>query len=334
MSLSYGKADYIAKYGIGKTYFDETVQLLKSCDGFSIGLDESEINKNHECEVMVILSDKTVGIQLRHYKSISLDGTDADTIVKSLLGEMDDDQIPWREKLIAPMTDGCNTMAGCNKGVETQLAKLVPQLKDLGSCNDHHISNSAKHGCEAFDTDVKEVLVNLYFDIGGAKGKGLKKMRDFETISKKAKNKSITKKLIGATRFRSYRICIAPVISNWDSIVEYYDSVKKLTNRQSKLKPFFVDQEFASLLKLEFIMAATQDLNSAINFFEERRNKIHVVREKMEDILMCHLTKFVKSNFVKNIASNGDVSKKTGAELLEIDVTNSDLILGKKNLSL
>ena len=218
--------------------------------------------------------------------------------------------------------------------MKTQLAKLVPQLKDLGSCNDHPISNSAKHGYEAFDTDVKEVLVNLYFDIGGAKGKGLKKMRDFETIAKKAKNKSVTKKLrkFGATRFRSYRICIAPVISNWDSIVEYYDSVKKLTNRQSKLKPFFVDQEFASLLKLEFIMAATQDLNSAINFVEERRNKIHVVREKMEDILMCHLTKFVKSNFVKNIASNGDVSKKTGAELLEIDVTNSDLILGKKSV--
>ena len=38
-----------------------------------------------------------------------MEGTDADTIVKSLLGEMDDDQIPWREKLIAPMTDGCNT---------------------------------------------------------------------------------------------------------------------------------------------------------------------------------------------------------------------------------
>ena len=100
ISLSYGKADYIAKYGIGKTYFDETVQLLKSCDGFSIGFDESEINKNNECEVMVILSDKTVGIQLRHYKSISLDGTDADTIVKSLLGEMDDDQIPWRKNLL------------------------------------------------------------------------------------------------------------------------------------------------------------------------------------------------------------------------------------------
>ena len=93
-----------------------------------------------------------------------MEGSDADTIVKSLLGEMDDDQIPWRGKLIAPMTDGCNTMAGFNKGVKTQLAKLVPELKDFGSCNDHHISNSAKHGCEAFDTDVKEVLVNLDFD--------------------------------------------------------------------------------------------------------------------------------------------------------------------------
>ena len=33
------------------------------------------------------------------------------------------------------------------------------------------------------DEDVKEVLVNIYFDLGGAKGKGLKKKHHFEKMA-------------------------------------------------------------------------------------------------------------------------------------------------------
>ena len=152
-----------------------TISKLKVCDGFSIGFDESEVNKESECETMVILSLKETGIELRHYRTIDLYATDAETIVNSLLDQMDEDQVPWRTRLIAPMTDGCNTMAGHLTGVKKRLAAAVPDLKDLGSCNDHHIGNAAQKGVESFDEDVKEVLVNVYFDLGGAKGKGLKK---------------------------------------------------------------------------------------------------------------------------------------------------------------
>ena len=82
--------------------------------------------------------------------------------------------------MIAPMADGCNTMAGCNSGVKKRLEELVPQLKDLGSCNDRHLGNATQAGCEAFDEDVRESLVNICFDLGGARGKGLKKKRNYE----------------------------------------------------------------------------------------------------------------------------------------------------------
>ena len=65
-----------------------------------VPLDELEINKNLEFEVMVMLSDKDTGIELRHYRTISLEGIDCQTNVRTLR-DQDDDKVPWREKLVA-----------------------------------------------------------------------------------------------------------------------------------------------------------------------------------------------------------------------------------------
>ena len=330
VELGRTKATYLAKNGIGKTFLEETIKKLQEADGFSIGFDESEVNKLHECEVMVILSLKDKGIELRHYRTISLEGTDAKTIVKTLLDQMDEDKVPWRQKLIAPMTDGCNTMAGNLTGVKKRLEMLVPELKDLGSCNDHHIGNAAQRGIEAFDEDMREVLVNIYFDLGGAKGKGLKKKKAYEKLGKDKGRKLVALKKFGSTRFRSYRISSAPVLLNWNTIVDYYSSVTKPTARQGKLKTFFVSQEFYSLLRLEFIMASTKELNEAINFFEGRTNKIHIVREKMESVLRTQLLKFMKPGVVNNTDDDMNVVKKTGKELLSIDVYEEKDLLIKK----
>ena len=101
------------------------------------------MNKVHECEIMVNIASIDTGIELRHYRTISLDGTDAATIVDSLIEQMDDDQVPWRKKLIAPMTDGCNTMAGTKK------SKII-KVDEEG--------NSAKlSGKDLLDVDVYDI---------------------------------------------------------------------------------------------------------------------------------------------------------------------------------
>ena len=332
IELGRSKASYIAKHGIAKTYLQETISKLQDCDGFSIGFDESEVNKEHECEVMVMLSMKETGIELRHYRTIALESTDAQTIVDTLREQMDDDLVPWRTKLLAPMTDGCNTMAGRLSGVKKRLADLVPDLKDLGSCNDHHIGNAAKKGVEDFDEDVKEVLVNVYFDLGGAKGKGLKKKKHFERLAKAKGRKVVALKKFGATRFRSYRISSSPVIRNWSCLVDYYTSVDKPTDRQVKLKIFFVDQEIYSLLRLEFIMAATVQMNDAINFFEGRTNKIHIVREKMEHVLRSQLLQFMKKESVYDYDEEENIVKKRGEELINIDVHDDNMLLNRRKV--
>ena len=245
---------------------------------------------------------------------------------------MDEDKLPWQEKLVAPMTDGCNTMAGCNAGVKKKLEERVPQLKDVGSCNAHQISNAGKYGVEAFDNDVKEVLVNVYFDIGGAKGKGLKKRKNYQAIAKAKHRKLKALKKFCLTRFQSFRTCISPILFNWDMLIDYYSSLSKPTSRQTKLKGFFVDQEFASMLKFEFVMAAAKDINDAISFFEERSNKIHLAREKMEMVLRTQLRRFLKQGTVHNVDDDGDLVKKTGPELLSVDVNDKSGYLGRKSV--
>ena len=131
-----------------------------------------------------MVSMRHTGIEMRHYRTISLDETNAETFTRNLTEQMEEDKIPWRQKMIATMTDGCNTMAGCRSGVKIRFEQMIPQMKDFGSCNDHHLGNAAQAGCEALDSDVREVLVNIYFDLGGAKGKGLKKKPTYESFSK------------------------------------------------------------------------------------------------------------------------------------------------------
>ena len=333
LKLGTTKIGYTAKYGVAKTYTEETIRKLKSSDAFSIGFDESEINKNNECEVMINISDKDNGIELRHYKSLSLDETDAGCIVETITEELDDDGVhDWKEKLVAVMTDGCNTMIGCHSGVQKRLQAVVPQLKLLGSCNGHHISNAAKYGVNALDEDIKEVLVNVFFDIGGAKGKGLKKKHHYERLAKQKKRQIKALKKFGATRFRSFRICADPVLYNWDSLFDYYSNVTKPMEQQKNFIKFFVEQEFMSLLKLRFMMAGTNHLNEAINFFEGRANKIHLVREKMEEVLIVQFRKFLKADAVVDVDSEGEVSKKSGKELLDVDLEDESMYLGRKSV--
>ena len=66
------------------------------------------------------------------------------------------------------MSDSCATMEGKRSGVKKRLGEKIEGLKDLGACNGHHISNSMQHGAMAFAANVKEVLVNIFFYIGGA----------------------------------------------------------------------------------------------------------------------------------------------------------------------
>ena len=334
VSIGKSKGRYIAQHGIAKTYKEETVIKLRNCDGFSIGFDESEMNKITELEIIVILSTKGVGIEMRHYRTLALEAGDAETITDTIKDQLDEDKIPWREKLIAPMTDGCPTMQGKHSGVKKRICDLAPQVVDFGSCNDHHLGNAARHGCSTLEVtedykDLSFVFMDVVYDLGGAPGKGNKRKLEFEKMAKEKGRKLKALHTYGSTRFKGYPICIEPILFNWDSLVEYYSQVTQPTPRQEKLIKVFVDAELDILMKLEFVIAATRDIMEAIAYFEQRDNKIHLARKKMESVLRNQLLKFIKKSEIQNLDEEGNVTDKTGNALLIIDVYDEKIWLSK-----
>ena len=70
LKVHHTKAAYLTKHAISESYQRETVRLLHGCDAFTLGFDETEINKISELELLVKIAHPKVGIQLHHYKKV------------------------------------------------------------------------------------------------------------------------------------------------------------------------------------------------------------------------------------------------------------------------
>ena len=223
-------------------------------------------------------------------------------------------------------------MQGRIGGVKKLLSDRIPELLDPGSCNDHHLSNAMKHAVNAFDPDIEQALVNIYMDIGGAPGRGLKRKKAFEKVCKELGLSPIPIKKFCTTRFRGIRTCLKPVLHNLHGIIKYYSQLKKPTNRQVLLRDYFVSREMLSYLNMNFIYSATREIDEAIDHFEKRQTLIFDARERMEKILRSSILKFHKEGAVKELDDENNAVKKTGAQLLQFDVDSQTTKLGNRSI--
>ena len=98
VALGREKARYLTIYGLGDTFEEETVRKMKSCDAFSVHIDESEVNKVSQLEVVAKIASKEDVIEIMHYKCLDLEKGDAETITETLLEAFNEDEIDYRSK--------------------------------------------------------------------------------------------------------------------------------------------------------------------------------------------------------------------------------------------
>ena len=55
VKLGREKARYLTEHGLGEYFEEETIKKLRSCDAFGVAMDESEVNKQSELEVICII---------------------------------------------------------------------------------------------------------------------------------------------------------------------------------------------------------------------------------------------------------------------------------------
>ena len=88
-------------------------------------------------------------------------------------------------------------------------------------------------------------------------------------------------------------------------------------------------------LTLHFIFGATASLTSGVDFFEKDEVLVHCAQEKMKDLLFAQMKKFVKEDRLYNNDEEGNKFKKSGRELLRVEVEpeqflpNKDLFIGQ-----
>merc|ERR1739842_215537 len=102
--------------------------------------------------------------------------------------------------------DGCATMIGKQNGVLKKMSDEVEEIDSSGSCNAHNLSNVMKHATQNFDEDVKMALVNVFLDLGGHEGYGLKKKKEFESLCASYGFKPSAFKRFVDTRFRTHTV--------------------------------------------------------------------------------------------------------------------------------
>ena len=85
VKLGETKMSYLVNHGIGSFCENVTIDKLKNCIAFGASLDESEVNKENELEIIVNMVTKENGIESCHFTMIDLDGGTAQTITDTFV---------------------------------------------------------------------------------------------------------------------------------------------------------------------------------------------------------------------------------------------------------
>ena len=332
LTLGKDKMKYIAKFGLGEEFRNQTVQEMKDCLAFGLSLDESEVNKSSQLECVAKIATKEGTLELKHYATLEIEKTDAESIVKAVSEKMSEDGIDYRNKVIDLATDGCSTMVGERGGVVKKFKETVPDLPHTGSCSAHNVSNVMKHAVNAFDPDLKLLLVDLYEDIGGAKGKGLKKMHDFHNS---CYNRGFIPKPLKKfldVRFRTFKTCTEPVIFNFDELVFHYRNIdvkvpeKSKSERQKRIIEMIVKREIKTRLSLMFIASATLSMTQKIDYFESNNVQIGTLSDVIESLFVDQAKKIFVQSEVMKMDDDGEMRNKTRVELASLDVEHAELL--------
>ena len=334
LSVGRTKCSYVAVHGIGEYYLQNIIEKIRESDGFSIGVDESAMNKREEFEIVVKFSHPVLGVQTQHFKTIELHQGDAEYIVSTLMEAFVVEGIDISQKLVSVATDGAAVMIGINTGVHQRLKEKVPDLQFLTNCMDHNISNSMEKGTKEFCPDLELAMVNLYEDLSGTKGRSLKKR---DAFLKTAENLGLDPQEIpkmSSTRYRAIGNCTRSAEHNLPILKEYYSNLNKPTPRQELLKKYFVDQAPLTQLKLLFIKFAIHEMEEAINFFEESTDNFHLIYSKMEQLIQNQFSKFIKDSALRKTDEEGNVIKHSGKTLLDFDFDKKEAYRSFKTLKI
>ena len=140
---------------------EKTLQTIKSCDYFTLMLDEStdESNRSELSHIFRIVNNEIIE---NHFLDLmQLQRCDAETIFKSFETNLRDSGVEIQRIKFAGM-DGCSTMSGENNGVKAHFQNSTAHFNYI-HCRNHRLALCFAHLIPQFDEfkNFDSLLLNL-----------------------------------------------------------------------------------------------------------------------------------------------------------------------------
>lgn len=166
LSIKRNCAAYKMRFGVAKTFFQETLTNLENMK-FSLNVDESTSN-NHMRVVTVLtsyFSPLVSKVVIEHLTSLSVTTVTAETLYNEIVKFFESNQIPW-ENLMSILMDSCKVMRGTKSGLETRIREQkAPHLLDIDGDSCHHVHNACKKFCLPFENWLEKLLRDIFNDL-------------------------------------------------------------------------------------------------------------------------------------------------------------------------
>ncbi|GBN08436.1 hypothetical protein AVEN_128657-1 [Araneus ventricosus] len=146
LSLSRNCASYKMKFGVAKTFLQDTLKNLQTIK-FSLNLDEATSNNNMRV-LSVLASYFSLSVNrvvVEHLVSLNVVTVSSENIFKEISEFFESNKIPWKN-LVSILMDSCRVMRGTKSGVETRIRKeKAPHLLDIDGDSCHISTMLAKN---------------------------------------------------------------------------------------------------------------------------------------------------------------------------------------------
>ena len=300
---------------------------------FSINIDESTVLKTSQLAITVRYFHRGYSrVVSEHYKTVDIQKKDADSLVAVLHSTFTADDINYKKQLIAIETDSCPAMRGIRDGLIVKMQNSLEYIYDLGGCPDHHIANALKYGFKTFGQELKDTLVDLYYDI-----------EKYPTHQKRYREAC---QVVGIeckpmlrmveTRWTVLETCAGRIVEQFAALEHMYGTMVQLstrelreaeTNRLYRLVHAFSGHTTPVLkLTLLFLQHAAQKFNVCVKVLEREEPMIHVQHKLIGQLIHDHMSTFLKPSVLQEA--------ETYKALLTIDYKAADNQLPRKSMVL
>ena len=278
--------------------------LVEKLKGSFFSVITDETTDVSTCKQLAIVTrvynDHTQTVQCNLYDLVELPNSDAETMFEAICSSFEKESIPL-SNIIGFAADTTNVMFGQHNSVASRLLKAIPHIY-LMKCICHSAHLCASHACEKLPRTAEDLLHDVY-NYFCHSAKRQQDLKNFQYFTETEPHRLLK---ASQTRWLSLHSCVARLIEQWDTLLQYFEMAVKRDN-------LLVTEKILSLMKnpilklyflfLDYVLPKFTGLNL---MFQSAKVSIHCLHSSLvaiyKEFLSCYMVEsYWKFTTLQNI---------------------------------